>query len=127
MIQTFRGAASDLAPLGRGLRRTLEQCPWLSGVVNVVILQVDLDDMEWRPHAASPAGAAKPMDDGLGAVAEPRAAAAASAGRFVRQCRCGGEFWLAEADLSEDADCLLVPCSTCSACIRVLYALAPGA
>ncbi|KAK9822998.1 hypothetical protein WJX81_004158 [Elliptochloris bilobata] len=41
-------------------------------------------------------------------------------------CRCGGEFWLAEGDLREDADSLLVPCSTCSACIRVLYSLAPG-
>lgn len=88
--------------------------------------QVDLDDMEWRPCAASLPGAAEPSDaDGAGAAAGSPAAAAAGAGRFVRACRCGGEFWLAEADLREDADCLLVPCSTCSACIRVLYSLAP--
>ena len=82
--------------------------------------------MEWRPCAASQPGAASPSQkDGASAAACAPAAPAAGAGCWVRACRCGGEFWLAEADLCEDADCLLVPCSTCSACIRVLYGLAP--
>ena len=91
-----------------------------------IALQVDLDDMEWRP-SSNHAAAGKAPD--AGAVASPTGMppdSAASGGCYARSCRCGGEFWLAEGDLCEDADSMLVPCSTCSSCVRVLYSLAPA-
>lgn len=82
--------------------------------------------MEWRP-SSNHAAAGKAPD--AGAVASPTGMppdSAASGGCYARSCRCGGEFWLAEGDLCEDADSMLVPCSTCSSCVRVLYSLAPA-
>ena len=64
------------------------------------MLQVDLDDMECRSHGA-----------GGQCV-------------FLYPCRCGRQYLLREADLSERASSTLVQCQGCSLAIRVLYALA---
>jgi len=86
--------------------------------------QVDLDDMEWRPSASSQrSGASEPVMPGS---APGVACPGSGAGCYARGCRCGGQFWLAEAELREDAEGVLVPCCTCSAVIHVLYGLAPG-
>lgn len=42
---------------------------------------------------------------------------------FTYPCRCGSAFVLTEADLSEDADNVLMQCQTCSLVIKVLYTM----
>ncbi|KAI9315411.1 DNAJ heat shock N-terminal domain-containing protein [Obelidium mucronatum] len=55
--------------------------------------QVDLDDMEYNEDASS----------------------------FSSSCRCGGEYVITEAELETGIE--IVPCSTCSLCITVLYSV----
>ncbi len=45
---------------------------------------------------------------------------------FTYPCRCGSNFTLSEADLSEDSDNVLVQCQNCSLAIRVLYTVQPA-
>ena len=45
-----------------------------------------------------------------------------SVGRvFVYPCRCGSQYTLCEADLSDSADSIVVGCAGCSLHVRVTY------
>ena len=61
------------------------------------LLQVDLDDMECRDS------------DSKGQC------------MFLYPCRCGSQYSVQEADLSEQASSLLVQCLNCSLVIKVVY------
>lgn len=44
---------------------------------------------------------------------------------FTYPCRCGSNFAVSEAELSEDSDSVVVQCQNCSLAIRVLYTMHP--
>ena len=43
---------------------------------------------------------------------------------FSHPCRCGDQFTVAEAEIPEDGDSIVVPCGSCSLYIKVLYTMA---
>ena len=45
---------------------------------------------------------------------------------FTYPCRCGSNFVVSEAELSDDADNVVVQCQNCSLAIRVLYTVRPN-
>lgn len=79
--------------------------------------------MDWRPSSDLHDGAGEVLKQHTGPCLPSPGSAGAT---YTHDCRCGGQFWLAEDELREDAESVLVPCCTCSAVIHVLYGLAPS-
>ena len=65
---------------------------------------LDLDDLTELPDTGSPHGSG-----------------GAGGSTFAYPCRCGSQYALREADLSDAADSIVVGCAGCSLHVRVHY------
>ena len=80
---------------------------------------LDLDDFTELPGSDSLCGSEQHQQNSIGSTD-----CVQTSGRvFAYPCRCGAQYTLCEADLSDSADSIVVGCAGCSLHVRVAYSV----